>query len=186
MDNPPDLIHLSSVNFDGFWRWIIRQTDNLTLVWMRPLQTNDVGERQISVRSVWQKSEKYSHGNVYPPPPRITNKFHGFQYKKSRHRSIFVVDQLKGMQSSKQGEWKGYTKGVPIFAKKKNGILKVKRLDLETEPPRVNICWVPPLPLGPDLTFNAEKVCAAPNLVVPRIFKSYFVFLCLGVQQTTH
>ena len=34
-----------------------------------------------------------------------------------------------------------YTKGVPIFAKKKkNGILKVKRLDLETEPPRVNIC----------------------------------------------
>ena len=23
MDNPPDLVHLFSVNFDGFWRWII-------------------------------------------------------------------------------------------------------------------------------------------------------------------
>ena len=118
MDNPPDLIHLFSVNFDGFWRWIIRQTDNPTLVWIRPLQTNDVGEGQISVRSVWHKStvQKNSTAMVIctrppPPPPsplpRVTNKFHGFQYKKSRERSIFVIDQLKGIQSPKQGEWKG-------------------------------------------------------------------------------
>ena len=38
MDNPPDFIYLFSVNFDGFWRWII-----LLLVWKRPLsRTYDV------------------------------------------------------------------------------------------------------------------------------------------------
>ena len=133
------------------------------------------------------------------PFPRVTNKFHGFQYKKSRERSIFVIDKLKGMQSPKQGEWKGCylsiegtRKGYLFSLKKKktkkNKLVtwKGKRLDLQTEPPRVNICWVPPLPLGPDLTSNADKVCAAPNLVVPRIFKSYLVFLCLGVQHRTH
>ena len=48
-------------------------------------------------------------------PKRTTDKFYGF--KKSRKCSIFVIDSylkdsaftaVKGMQSSKQGMWKGY------------------------------------------------------------------------------
>ena len=36
-------------------------------------------------------------------------------------------------------------------------------------------------PLVPDVTSNADEVCAAPNLVLPIIFESYWMFLCLGV-----
>ena len=53
------------------------------------------------------------------------------------------------MQSSKQGMWKGYhlsiegiTKGEPQLSKM--AYKKGKGLDLGAEPPRINICWVPP------------------------------------------
>ena len=46
--------------------------------------------------------------------------------------------------------WKGYHLSIESIRKGylfvKNGILKGKGLDLGAEPPRINICWVPPPP----------------------------------------
>ena len=53
------------------------------------------------------------------------------------------LQQLKGMQSSKQGILKGYHLPIEGIRKGtffvKNDILKGKELDLGAEPPRINI-----------------------------------------------
>ena len=56
--------------------------------------------------------------------------------------------QLKGMQTSKQGMWKGHHFSIEGIRKgylfrEKNGIKNGKWLDLGAESPRINICWVP-------------------------------------------
>ena len=63
---------------------------------------------------------------------------------------IHKTVQLKGMQTSKQGMWKGHHFSIEgirkryLFREKKNGIKNGKWLDLGAESPRINICWVPP------------------------------------------
>jgi len=55
---------------------------------------------------------------------------------------------MKGMQSSKQGIWKGHLCQYKVYERGtffvKNGISVGKRLDLRGEPPCIEICWVPP------------------------------------------
>ena len=55
---------------------------------------------------------------------------------------------VKGIQRSKQGTWNGYC--LPIGGIRKGYLfrekLRAKGLDLGTEPPRINIWWVPHTP----------------------------------------
>ena len=57
------------------------------------------------------------------------------------------LQQLKGMQSSKQGMWKGHHFSIEGTFFVKNGMSKPVRgtgLDLGAEPPCIKVCWVPP------------------------------------------
>ena len=58
------------------------------------------------------------------------------------------LQQLKGMQESKQGMWKGnhswIENTIPFFRKKWYYKAEGKVLDLGEEPPPYNIRWVPP------------------------------------------
>ena len=71
--------------------------------------------RDFTRCSIWKGREIY-HLSLLKGPKGLTDEFYGFT--KSRKRSIFVIandindgafiQQLKGMQSSKQGMWKEY------------------------------------------------------------------------------
>ena len=62
------------------------------------------------------------------------------------------LQQLKGMQSSKQGMWKGYWYHLTIEGVRKGYLfreIKGKGLDLGAKPLPIKICWVPALPPPP-------------------------------------
>ena len=92
MDNPPDFIHLFSVNFDGFWRWIIHLrriihlkckngrcsiwTDNSSdfiRLFRRILKTNNLSKTDYSSR-IHTRQINSSHF-FYPPSSPVSSRF---------------------------------------------------------------------------------------------------------------
>ena len=95
------------------------------------------------------------------------------------------LQQLKGIQRSKQGTWNGYC--LPIEGIRKGYLfrekLRAKGLDLGTEPPRINIWWVPPpfshsaeyLPFNGRL--SAKESNASFETTIPIVFAAWHVYL---------
>ena len=89
------------------------------------------------------------------------------------------LQQLKGMQSSKQGMWKGYHLSIEGIQKgylfHEKWYIKGKGLDLGAEPPHPNICWV--LPSPPGHWFSFVNVFSCHCLFSEFYCRAYFFLL---------
>ena len=114
--------------------------------------------RDFTCWSILIKSREICHLSLWKGPKGLTDEFYGLL---SRENVLFLwlisiertvhLQQLKEMQSRKQGKWKGHHLSIEGIWKgylfRENGTSKGNGLDLGAEPPRINVCWVPRLVL---------------------------------------
>ena len=88
------------------------------------LQALGISKGRDFTSSSIEKGREICHLGLWKGRKGLTGEFYGLI--KSRKRSIFVIDsylktvhlqQLKGMQSSKQGMWKGYHLSIEVIRK---------------------------------------------------------------------
>ena len=120
--------------------------------------------RDFTSWSILKKGREICHLGLWIGPKGLTDEFYGLL---SWENVLFLwlipiektvhLQQLKGMQSRKQGMWKGYHLSIEGIWKGYHGTLKGNGLDLGAEPPRINICWVPHLVLFKFLSMQCFK-----------------------------
>ena len=99
-------------------------------------QASDIWKGSDFTRWSISKGRKICHLGMWKGLQGLTYEFYDFIEAGKRSMTMHL-QQLKEMQSSKRGVWKGYHLSI-------EGIRKGKGLDLGVEPPRIKICWVPP------------------------------------------
>ena len=99
-------------------------------------QASDIWKGSDFTRWNISKGRKFCHLGMWKGLQGLTYELYDFIEAGKRSMTMHL-QQLKEMQSSKRGVWKGYHLSI-------EGIRKGKGLDLGVEPPRIKICWVPP------------------------------------------